>query len=114
MSDPTDDLEAILDSHGFNVWPGQREAILRKTELILLRGRFVRRLTTNPCLMLGFSKPGKTWVSESISHYMTVSSPGGGVGGRKSCRPRARSTWRARGLETLTPVRTPPSTWKVT
>jgi hypothetical protein len=57
---------------------------------------------------------GKPERERSISHYMTVGSSGGAVGGRTSLIPSAFRTWRARGFAALTPLRVLPSMVKRT
>src|SRR5436305_7388741 len=58
----------------------------------------------SPCLTSLVVSPCGVRVGFWISHYIVVSSPDGGVGGRWSANLRTLRTWRARAEPGVTPL----------
>src|SRR5262249_27112537 len=52
-----------------------------------------RRAPASPCSVFGATSPCPARTGFSIRHYTTVSSPAGGVGGRRLVMFRACRTW---------------------
>ncbi len=88
---------------GANIFGKTTETALALTVAALFFWLRLRR--ASPCLTLCVVSPYVARGGNWISHYIVVSRPSGGVGGRESVSFRALRTWRARAEPCVTPVR---------